>query len=86
MPVNLIILLNLTKNNVNTLAIEAEEKNWNRKTVPFQQLSSIELLDFPKMTLEDLKVFFTGFYQLSQSVSYLAEMLEEDHSLPLNYL
>lgn len=75
-----------TNDNINSLAEEVESNNWNRKTVPFQTMSSKEILDFPKMTLDDLKIFFTGTYQLSQAVSYLAELLEEDGSFQVNML
>ena len=75
-----------TNDNINSLAEEVESNNWNRKTVPFQTMSSKEILDFSKMTLDDLKIFFTGTYQLSQAVSYLAELLEEDGSFQVNML
>ncbi|XP_071581765.1 uncharacterized protein [Temnothorax nylanderi] len=77
--------INASKDLENTLAQEVEDNNWNRKTVPFQSLSSTEILDFPEMTIENLKIFFTGSYQLSQAVSYLSEMLEEDNTLRLSY-
>lgn len=78
--------MNATKNDVNTLAVEVENNNWNRKVTPFQLLSSEELLDFPEMSLDELKVFFTGSYQLSQSVSYLAEIIDENGSFPASTL
>lgn len=74
------------KSDLNTLADEVEKENWNRKTAPFQVLSTTELLDFPRMDLKDLKVFFTGTYQLSQAVSYLVEMLEDDNTVFISYL
>lgn len=78
--------INLSRNNVNSLSIEVEENNWNKKTRPFAPLSSNDILDFPEMTLTDLGIFFTGSYQLKQSISYLAEMLDENDSLVINYL
>ena len=39
--------------------------------------------DFPRMTEEELKTFFTGTYQLSQSISYLAEPINDDNTINL---
>lgn len=69
----------------NTLATEVEEKGWIRRKTPFQAVTSEEILDFPEMTERDLVVFFTGSYQLSQAVSYLAEMLDKDGKLVVEY-
>ena len=44
------------------------------------------ILDFPEMTKRDLKTFFTGTYQLSQAVSYLAEMVDKDDKLKIEYV
>ena len=60
----------------NTLANEAEEKGWFCKKIIFQSFSSNHLLDFPELTEKDLKILFTGSYQLSQAVSYLVEMMK----------
>ena len=60
------------------MAIEAKEKGWFSKKVVFQSISSNDIFDFPEMTDKDFKVLFTGSYQLSQAVSYLAEMVNED--------
>ncbi|KAK7871247.1 hypothetical protein R5R35_007536 [Gryllus longicercus] len=38
------------------------------------------------MTLDDLELFFTGSYQLSQAISYLGEMLDDNNSLSLAFL
>ena len=38
------------------------------------------------MTEEDLKIFFTGTYQLQQSISYHAEMLGDNDVIKLAYL
>ena len=77
----------LLKRNVNnSLAIEAETKRWSRRKLPFQKLSSTELMDFPEMTENDLKVLFTGSYQLSQAVSYLAEIMDDNGNINANFL
>lgn len=49
------------KNVQNTLATEAEEKGWIHRKLPFKTVTS-EILDFPKMTQRDLKIFFIGLY------------------------
>jgi hypothetical protein len=38
------------------------------------------------MTEKDLKIFFSGTYQLGQAISYLAEMMDEENNLTLQYL
>lgn len=77
----------MSKRNIdNSLAKEVEEQNWNRKKKPFQRLTSSDVLDFPEMTEKDLKILFTGSYQLSQAVSYLAELYTEDGDIRVNYL
>jgi len=52
----------------NTLATEAEEKGWFRQKLPFKNITSNDLLDFPEITERDLNIFFTGSYQLSQAI------------------
>ena len=51
----------------NTFAKEAVEKDWFRTKLMFQSFSSNDLLDFPELTEKDLKILFTGSYQLSQA-------------------
>lgn len=74
------------RNTENSLAEEAESGHWNRRKTQFQQLTSADLLDFPELTEKELKILFTGSYQLSQAVSYLAEMMDEDGNVALHYL
>ena len=54
--------------------------------MPFQRLTSSDVLDFPELTEKDLMVLFTGSYQLKQAISYLAEMLNEDNSINLCFM
>lgn len=70
----------------NTLANEAEQEGWFRKKLMFQNVSSNDILDFPEMTEKDLKILFTGSYQLSQAVSYLAEMMNDDGIINLQFV
>lgn len=74
------------KNVDNTLATEVEEKGWLRKRLIFQSISSEDLLRFPELTENDLQILFTGSYQYSQAISYLAEMLNEDGSLTMQFV
>ncbi|CAH2104791.1 unnamed protein product [Euphydryas editha] len=70
----------------NTLATEIEEKRLLRRKQPFQKLINRNLLDFPEMSEEQLKLFFTGTYQYCQAISYLAEMLNDDGTLNIEFL
>ena len=70
----------------NSLSVEVENQHWNRRKIPFNQLSSNDLLDFPEMTEKDLKILFTGSYQLSQAISYLAELMDEENTINLRCL
>jgi len=81
------ILKEMNDNNfaVNTLAQEVEENRWGRRNLPFQKVSSSAVEDFPEMTEHDLKVFSTGTYQLKQSVSYLAEVMNENNEINMEY-
>lgn len=54
--------INSRQTEENSLAIEVETNNWNRKSKPFATLSSDVLLDFSEMTVSDMEIFFTGKY------------------------
>lgn len=60
-----------------TLAAEVIEQAWNCRKVLFQNISPTDLEDFPEMTDNDLKLFFTGTYQLKQAAGYLGEMINK---------
>ncbi|KAK0166595.1 hypothetical protein PV327_004088 [Microctonus hyperodae] len=76
----------LKKDADNSLAKAVEEENWNRKKRIFKPLTSGDVSDFPEMTEKDLKILFTGSYQLSLSVSYLAEIYTEEGFLNMQFL
>ncbi|KYN10229.1 hypothetical protein ALC57_17644, partial [Trachymyrmex cornetzi] len=65
---------------------EAEEKGWFRRKLFFKNITCNDLLDFPEMTETDMKIFFTGSYQLSQAVSYLVEMVDKNSKLNIEYV
>ncbi len=70
-------MLNM-KNMANKFAVEVEEGSWNRKKLPFKPLSRNDLLDFPEISLNDLKILFTGIYQLGQAIAYFGEIVCTD--------
>lgn len=84
---NLIIqrMLNSSKEE-NTLAKEAETARWSRRSTTTTKITSQEILDFPKMTERDLKIFFSGTYQLGQAVCYLAELMDDCNEINLEYI
>lgn len=57
----------MQKNIVNTLIVEVEENSWLRKKLPFQNILSNVLLDFPEVTLIDLQIFFQDLTNLNNS-------------------
>ena len=48
-------------------------------------MTSDSITDFPDLSEEQLRILFTGSYQLKQSVSYLAEVLDETDTMYLKY-
>lgn len=74
------------KNEPNTLASDVEKNGWLRRKLTFQIVSSDDIQDFPEMTERDLKVMFTGAYQLAQAVSYLAEMMDKSDQIKLEFV
>ena len=60
------------------LGDEVAAKNWKGVSRPWVPVTSESIPDFPELSENELEVFFTGTYQVGQSVSYLADMLEED--------
>ena len=73
------------RNIENDLADYVTEKNLNKKRVSFKKLNSNDLLDFPELSLDELKILFTGTYQLSQAISYLAEMMDKDDNVLIEF-
>ena len=67
----------------NTLANGAEEKGWFRRKLMFQSFSSNDLQDFSELTEKDLKIWFTDSYQLSQAVSYLEQVINDNGPINL---
>ncbi|GBP85462.1 hypothetical protein EVAR_64760_1 [Eumeta japonica] len=70
----------------NILAVEVEQKGWMRKKLPFQMFSSNDITDFPQLSEPELKLLFTGSYQLGQAISYLAELLDENGAFKMAYV
>lgn len=66
--------------------MEVEQKGWMRKKLPFQMFSSSDITDFPQLSESELKLLFTGSYQLGQAISYLAELLDENGAFKMAYV
>ncbi|XP_043287510.1 uncharacterized protein [Venturia canescens] len=79
-------LMKSRKDQDNSLANEVEISRWARRKVPFTSIKSDDLLDFPEMTEKGLKILFTGSYQFSQAVSYLAEIMDDNNNINLRYV
>lgn len=54
----LIETMKLRKNVHNYLAKKVLDKNYNRKSAPFEKISSADLTDFPELGLQELTLFF----------------------------
>ena len=79
------------RKDVNTLAVEAEEKGCFWKKLVFQIITSEDILDFPYMAERDLKILFSGIYQFSQAIYHiclesLMNMVRSDYNTLKNYL
>jgi hypothetical protein len=75
------------RNKENLLAARVEEERLVWRKIPFRQLTSADLLDFPELTERELMILFTETYQLSQATSYLAEILNaETNTLQVQFL
>ncbi|KAI4476896.1 hypothetical protein M0804_002600 [Polistes exclamans] len=76
-----------SRNNTdNTLAEEVDKNGWQRKKLPFETISSCDLINFPEKTEKDLKLLFTGSYQYKQAISYLAEMMDESDNITIQFV
>ena len=84
---DIIIQRMLNRNqNENTLALEAETARWSRRPTTTSKITSEEITDFPELTERDLKIFFSGTYQLGQAVCYLAELMDDSNNINLEYI
>ena len=71
------------KHKENELADIVEKHGWLRKKLPFKNITSDDVCNFPEMNEDDLKLFFMGSYQFMQAISYLAEMIKSDNTLKI---
>lgn len=74
------------RNEPNSLVEEVQSERWNRRKVPFKSVSSTDILDFPKLSEDELIVLFTGSYQLKQTVSYLGTIVTDENEIELKYV
>lgn len=70
----------------NMLADKVQRNGWQRKKLLFQTISSEDLASFPELMEKDLRIVFTGSYQLKQAISYLSEMIDESGNVSIQYV
>ena len=72
------IIINAMKNfsSVNNLKTICDEKKLYQKRAQFKPINDIDLNDFPILTIDELKTFCLGSFQVSKSISYLAELYD----------
>lgn len=70
----------------NTLQELVEVQKFSRRKKPFTIMTANCLMDFPELTENDLKILFTGTYQFSQAVCYLATLMNAEDTLNVEYL
>lgn len=62
----------------NTLAKQVADERWSRRKTQFEILDpSCDSEDFPRLSINELKVLYTGTYQLKMCITYLAEMVRK---------
>ncbi|CAH2103328.1 unnamed protein product [Euphydryas editha] len=64
----------------NRLASLVESQRLNKQSVNFQTMDQNSLKDFPKLSLDDLRILALGSYQLKQARSYYSEHVNPDGS------
>ncbi|KAF5275243.1 hypothetical protein FQA39_LY06903 [Lamprigera yunnana] len=69
----------------NKLAEEAQRKRWSQRRTILTPLKSNQMLEFPELTERDLKILFTGTYQLSQTMRSLVEIVDEEENINLQF-
>lgn len=68
----------------NSLMDRIETLGYFKKRSAFKKLDSSSVENFPQFTDEQLKILFTGTYQMKQAISYLAEhMMDQTFSIEL---
>ncbi|XP_065213296.1 uncharacterized protein LOC135840599 [Planococcus citri] len=61
----------------NPLQKKAIENNWSQKTANWVNINSVEI-DFPQLTVDELRGITIGIYQLKQAKSYTVEHVDGD--------
>lgn len=68
----------------NLLQDRIVDENYVRKTNAWKELQSGDkLLDFPKLTMKDLRCLTFGVYQIKQAPSYIAHSVEDDSDISI---
>lgn len=65
------------QNVANKFAVRVQENNYHRKLTCYKEMSSKDLIDFPEVTVEELNIFFTESYQVSEAKSYWGKCLKK---------
>ena len=54
----------------NSLQLKVDEPGWDQKKVVYNKIEDSSDLDFPRLTMDELRWVTMGVYQLKQSKSY----------------
>lgn len=60
-----------------------KKNNILRKKEAYQSIESIDLVDFPKLSVDDLRDITLGVYKINQSMAYTKEHMKDDGSYEL---
>jgi len=71
------------KDQPNRLAEIIKEENLNSKTSNFRRLEDSETIVFPRLSIEQLKIYTCGIYQLKNSCSYYTDHMRENGDFEL---
>lgn len=70
-------MLSLSKKE-NSLQKIVDANGWARKRVIWETIEATSLVDFPRLTINDLRRITIGVYQLKQAASYTREHIDDD--------
>ena len=57
---------------------KVDDNGWCKKRVIWETIEETSLMDFPRLTIDDLRRITIGVYQLKQAASYTREHIDED--------
>jgi len=62
----------------NKLQKMVDNNGWARKRVIWENIVATSLVDFPRLTMNDLQRITIGVYQLKQATSYTREHIDDE--------